>query len=86
MQTSESSLTLARPAIYRLHVQGYLDQSWSAQLDLTIKTAHDAGGHPVTELTGRLADQAALMGVIDWLYLMGLPLLLVECLELEPTA
>jgi hypothetical protein len=40
-----------------------------------------AGRHTVTELVGRLTDQAALHGVLSALYELGLPLLTVECLS-----
>jgi hypothetical protein len=36
-------------------------------------------GSPVTELSGRLLDQAALFGVLVTLYDIGLPLLSVAC-------
>ena len=38
-----------------------------------------AGPHTVTELTGRLLDQAALHGVLSTLYELGLPLVSLEC-------
>jgi hypothetical protein len=38
-----------------------------------------AGRHTVTELVGRLTDQAALHGVLSALYELGLPLVSVEC-------
>jgi hypothetical protein len=37
------------------------------------------GPHAITELVGRLADQAALHGVLSTLYELGLPLVSVEC-------
>ena len=46
------------------------------------------GGAPVTLLVGRLADQAALAGVLNLVYSLGLPLLdvvrLGESIEDEP--
>ena len=39
--------------------------------------------YPVTILTGILVDQAALNGVINTLYDLGCPLLLVECVEAQ---
>jgi hypothetical protein len=36
------------------------------------------GGAPFAELTGQLADEAALMGVLEHLYNLGVPLLGVE--------
>lgn len=37
------------------------------------------GRHSMTALTGYLADQAALHGVLGLLYELGLPLLAVDC-------
>jgi hypothetical protein len=37
-----------------------------------------AGDQAVTELSGQLADQAALVGVLTSLYDLGMPLLSVE--------
>jgi hypothetical protein len=46
-----------------------------------------ACGYPVTELSGRLLDQAALLGVLRRLYDLRLPLLSVTCREAQgPTA
>ena len=42
---------------------------------------HKDGDVTTTELTGPLADQAALMGVIDRLYSYGAQLLSIECLS-----
>jgi hypothetical protein len=74
-------LTLESSAVYRICVQGTLDQKCSDYLQgMTISTKHDESGPPVTILTGQLVDQAALLGVLETLYnLYHLPLLLVEC-------
>ena len=69
-----------RPGKYRICVQGFLDESWSERLGgLCIKTCKlkDQEG-TVTELNGQLCDQAALAGVLNTLYEMHLPILLVE--------
>jgi len=42
---------------------------------------HQDADATTTELTGRLADQAALMGVLDRLYCYGAHLLSIECLS-----
>ena len=39
--------------------------------------------HPVTTLEGELSDQAALAGVLNTLYELHLPVLLVKRLELN---
>ena len=72
------------PANYRIRLQGNLDQSWSVYLEeMTITVAKTAAGAPVTVLTGRLVDQAALVGVLNNVYDLGFSLLSVECLECE---
>ncbi len=39
--------------------------------------------YPVTILTGRVPDQAALIGIINSLFDLGCPLLAVECVEAQ---
>jgi hypothetical protein len=69
-----------RPAIYRIRVYGYLDKDWSDQLGgLDISTGAAYGETPTTTLYGRLADQVALVSVIDDIHTYHrLPLLSVE--------
>lgn len=75
---------LETPATYRIRIQGRLDKSWTDRLGGMAIIADQASGHsPVTILAGRLADQAALSGVLNTLYELHLPLLSVENLE-EP--
>ncbi|HSN75491.1 MAG TPA: hypothetical protein VL334_10475, partial [Anaerolineae bacterium] len=40
-------------------------------------------GAPVTVLSGQFQDQAALAGVLNTLYDLGLPLLSVECVGVD---
>jgi len=67
-----------RQAVYHIEVKGNLDQKWSAWFDgLTITPqANDA-----TILTGPVADQAALHGLLAKIRDLGLPLLLVKRME-----
>ena len=80
MQTTNPRLTLADPASYCIRVQGVLGESWSEHLGMTVEVEDDEAQHPVTKLTGSVADQAALFGLLDSLYGLGFPLLSVECL------
>jgi hypothetical protein len=50
-----------------------------------MKIEHDMmlNQYPVTILTGLLVDQAALIWVINTLYDLGCPLLVVECVEAQ---
>jgi hypothetical protein len=64
---------------YQIHVQGVLDPQWSNCLGgLDISVREQPAQPRVTVLTGPLADQAALQGVLDTLFMLNMPLLLVE--------
>jgi len=66
---------------YRIVVAGVLDPTWSERASgMAVVVHEDADDGTTTELRGRLADQTALMGVIDRLYAYGAHLLSVECL------
>jgi len=78
-------LSLTRPARYQIKVQGWLGLNWSDWFDgVTIKTEKDQANLPVTILTGTVADQAGLHGLLDKLYNLGLPLLALTCLDPNP--
>ena len=69
-------------ARYRIRVEGRLEPLWTARLgDLTVAVTGESGMVPVTDLTGWIADQAALMGVFGQLYALGVAILTVERLE-----
>ncbi len=74
-------LRLDQPAIYAITVPGRMEGSWSEDFDMAVTVAIDSGGQAVTTLTGCIADQAALHGLLDHLYNLGLPLLAVRCLS-----
>jgi hypothetical protein len=60
--------------VYQIRVQGKLDASWSEWLgELEITPQPDGD----TLLTGSIADQAALHGVLDKLYALNLTILSV---------
>jgi hypothetical protein len=81
-ETTPVGSLLVRPAVYRIRVHGRLDPRWSARLGGMAIAIREAPGQPtVTELTGSLPDQAALLGVLNQLYLHLVPLLSVECLS-----
>jgi len=69
-------------AVYRILVAGRLDARWSDRLaDVHLVTLEEPHRIATTELTGRVTDQAALMGVLEQLYSLGLALLRVERLD-----
>jgi len=78
-------ITFDTPGVYRIGVQGFLDESWSDRMngvDIRVRNLPDEA--PMTLLTGRFIDQAALAGVLNTLYDLGYPLLTVELLEAQP--
>jgi hypothetical protein len=68
------------PALYQIRVRGAIDPHWSDWFDgLTI--TYDTSGD--TLLTGQLADQAALYGVLHRVRNLGLVLLAVARLPAQ---
>jgi|WetSurMetagenome_2_1015567.scaffolds.fasta_scaffold417936_1 hypothetical protein len=66
-------------ARYQIRVQGRLTPEWSTRLGDLKLAVHGGGGHAaVTDLSGWVADQAALMGVLQQLYALGVTILSVE--------
>ena len=64
--------------VYRIQARGLLDESWSDSVGgMDIVILQD-GDEIITSLTGKLPDQAALSGVLNLLYDLGLTLLSVE--------
>lgn len=66
------------PATYRIRVKGHLPESWSDRLGGMVISFDSRDEPPATILCGRLLDQAALLGVLNALYGLHLPLLSVE--------
>lgn len=57
-----------QPAVYRIIVSGHLGAGWSDYLHGMTIDNHDEMDVKVATLTGRLVDQAALLGVLNALY------------------
>jgi hypothetical protein len=74
--------SMFEPATYRISILGTLDKKWSDYYG-GMAIEHDTvlNKYPMTNLTGQLMDQSALMGVLNSLYDMGCPILFVECVE-----
>jgi hypothetical protein len=64
-----------KPAYYRIRVQGILKARWSDWFD-DFEITHDPNGETV--LTGPVADQSALYGIIGRARDLGLTLISVE--------
>ena len=73
------------PTHYEIRVKGHLSQRWSEWFDgMTIEFELEGGVKPVSTLTGLLADQSALYGVLGKIRNLGLKLLSVECVNPGP--
>jgi hypothetical protein len=60
--------------IYHIRVKGTLDDKWADWFDGFVLASRGNGD---TLLTGAVADQAALQGILAKIHSLGLPLLLV---------
>lgn len=65
---------------YQIRVKTHLDLDWSAWFDQFTIT-HDADG--CTTIAGKVADQAALYGLISKVRNLGLTLVAVQCVAAE---
>jgi hypothetical protein len=72
-------LRLDQPAVYEIQVQGELGDDWTIWFG-TMAIAADRG---LTTLTGSVADQAALHGILVKIRDLGLPLLSVRRIDGE---
>ncbi len=84
MKEVNQKLTLDQPATYQIKVPGHLDENWSEWAGgMTITVESEGDGSPVTTLTGTVADQAALQGLLRRLYSLGLPLISVNWVDAD---
>jgi hypothetical protein len=72
-------LRIDEPAIYRIVLQGRLSQEWSNWFGgMAVSSEGSGEGLVVTTLSGTVADQAHLYGLLSQIRDLGLPLLRVE--------
>jgi hypothetical protein len=67
---------------YRIRIEGCIDESlvdWSGPVWIASRT--EPGARTMTTLTGSVADQSALVGLIRRLHGLGVVLLTVERVE-----
>jgi hypothetical protein len=83
--SSAQRLSLDCPARYRITIQGRLGREWSDWFEGMALTSPAGLHESTTTLTGLVRDQAALHGLLNTLYGLGLPLLDLTCLEINPT-
>lgn len=82
MEKYRQGVSSLEPAVYRIRIQGILDKNWSDYCGgMTIEHESDPNRYAMTILMGRLADQSALIGVLNSLHDLGCPILAVEYLK-----
>jgi hypothetical protein len=82
MEKYRQGVSRLEPALYRIRIQGFLDKNWSDYCaGMTIEQEGDPKQYAMTILMGRVADQSALIGVLNSLHDIGYPILSVEYLE-----
>ncbi len=69
-----------KQAVYQIRVKGNLDRKWSDWFDGFTIVSHPQGNDE-TLLTGPVADQSALHGLLAKIRDLGLPLLSVKRME-----
>jgi len=79
LNNHQQGLGLDQPATYQIRVQGRLKPGWSRWFDdMDITIENDEGGRSVTLLSGEVADQSALHGVLNRIRDLGIPLISVQ--------
>ena len=79
MRSSGQSLRVGEPVVYEVRAQGWVSTRWADWLDgmtLALEGGNDAPS--VALLAGRLADQSALLGLLQSLHNLGFPILAVR--------
>jgi hypothetical protein len=78
-------MQVAQAANYRIVAEGVLDPVWLECLGgLAITEERQPGRPAITRLEGRPTDEAALQGVLDTLFMLGMRLVTVERLPSAP--
>jgi hypothetical protein len=72
------------PEIYQVKVKGVLDDRWSDWFSgMTVQEESTSDGTPVTTLTGPVADQARLRGIVSKIWDLNLTVISVSRIKSE---
>ena len=81
MGQPKQRINMFDPAVFGIRVNGRLRESWSDYFGAqSMSVQEDEAGRCTTLLISEPVDQAALIGMINYLYGLGLPLVSVVCL------
>ena len=83
-QSAKKRLKMDDSATYIIRVQGCLEEVWADRLaSMAITMDLSDQQSPVSFLQGRIRDQAELVGVLNGLYQMRVPILSMEMVNDE---
>jgi hypothetical protein len=78
MEQYHQRIALEEPAVYQIQVQGMISQHWLGYFDEMDISVEGEDGTAITTLIGKIVDQAALQGILQKIYTLGLVLINVE--------
>jgi hypothetical protein len=82
MGQPQHKINMFEPAVFRIRINGKLSESWLEYFGAqSLCVEVDEAGLSSTTLISEPVDQAALVGMINHLNGLGLPVVSVECLS-----
>ncbi|MCJ7797250.1 MAG: hypothetical protein MUQ56_10880 [Thermoleophilia bacterium] len=85
MPTPSAARRQSDPAVYCIHASGRFTEAFPEHFGgFSVEAFPTTGGPVVTEMTGPLADQTALLSLLQYLDDTGLVLLSVENIDPQP--
>ena len=82
MGQPQQRINMFDPAVFCIRIQGNLGESWLEYFGAqSVSVEVDEAGVSTTTLISEPVDQAALVGMINHLNGLGLPVVSVECLS-----
>lgn len=84
-ENQRKRITIDSTETYKIIVQGCLEEVWSDRLaGMKIRMNIPVYQDPITTLLGKVKGQFELMGVLNGLYELRIPILSLERLEKRP--
>ena len=82
MTRQKSGISMDQPIEYEIEIQGRLEERWSGWFDdMNISVRSETDRPTVTVLSGLVADQSALHGLLNRIRDLSIPLLSVQLMN-----
>ena len=78
----DQNLSVDKPETYQIKIQGRLNERWSDWFS-GMTVTFERGSTPITTLTGAVADQSALRGILTRIWDLNLTLISVNQIETD---